>query len=126
MSDLASESAVGLVRDDPGEVGYEGYLPLPENKRRERAAQLLSDGLHGRRDPNIPIIHEKPEHRLILILKLKGFSNREIAKEMGYTEAWVSQVTRQSWFQSMLVDKMAEAGDKVLDRLIALEGKNSL
>ena len=63
---------------------------------------------------NIDIVHEKPEHRIIIYLKAQGMSNREVAEQSGYTEAWISQVCRQPWFRLRLVQVLQEMGvDKV-------------
>jgi hypothetical protein len=63
---------------------------------------------------NFAIIHEKPEHRLIVYLKARGLSNKEVSEKTGYTQAWVSQICRQPWFRLRLVQELREAGlDKV-------------
>jgi len=85
----------------------------------------LNETLYGRKDPNLAILKEKPEHRIILLLKLKGMSNREIAKEMGYTEPWISQVCRQPWFQTMLTAALSETKEEILDDLVKIEATNS-
>lgn len=69
---------------------------------------------------NFAIIHEKPEHRLIVYLKARGLSNKEVAEKTGYTQAWVSQICRQPWFRIRLVQELREAGmDKVAKLLEA-------
>jgi hypothetical protein len=63
---------------------------------------------------NFAIIHEKPEHRLIVYLKAQGLSNKEVADKTGYTQSWVSQICRQPWFRLRLVQELKDAGaDKV-------------
>jgi len=94
--------------------------------RNDTNVQSMSDRFRGVPPPTFAIVREKPEHRILLLLKLKGLSNREIAEQTGYSEPWVSQVTRQPWFQDMLVEKLADAGDKLVDEVIALEAKNSV
>ena len=74
-------------------------------------------GFFNPRNPNLAIIHEKPEHRLLLLCKLQGASNREIAAQSGYTEPWISQLFRQPWAQRLLSEMMHEAG---LDEVRAL------
>lgn len=91
----------------------------------EALLQQLSDGLFGARKPNLAVIHEKPEHRIILLLKLKAFSNREIAQQTGYTEPWISQITRQPWFQLRLLNALQEAKTEVIDDLVRIEAANS-
>lgn len=64
--------------------------------------------------PNFAIIHEKPEHRLIVYLKARGLSNKEVSEKTGYSQAWISQICRQPWFRLRLVQELKEAGmDKV-------------
>lgn len=87
---------------------------------------LMESGLHNPQLPNQAIAHEKPEHGVILLLKLQGLTNKEIAGHTGYTEPWVSQVMRQPWFQLKLESKLRDAGSQVLEKMIELEGPNSL
>ena len=75
-------------------------------------------GLFNSRAPNLAILHEKPEHRLLLWMKAQGASNREIAQQSGYTEPWISQLFRQPWAQSQLVEMMKEAGMDVTKKLL--------
>lgn len=88
--------------------------------------ELSLDSLHGAKLPNLAIEHEKPEHRLILILKFQGLSNTEIAKQTGYTDSWISQICRQPWFRVRLMGMFEEAGQDALQKLIEVEAPNSL
>lgn len=84
------------------------------------------NALYGRKLPNLAINNEKPEHRLILLLKLKGFSNREIAHQADYTESHVSQICRQPWFQQRLVELLSERVEEPLVELVRIEAANSM
>lgn len=84
-----------------------------------------TDALHNAQAPNLVITHEKPEHRIILLLKLRGLSNTEIAKNMGMTGPWVSQVTRQPWFQARLTELLHEAGQEIIEERIKVEANKS-
>jgi hypothetical protein len=53
-------------------------------------------------------------------------SNREIATQTGYTEPWISQVTRQPWFQERLIAALGNAEGEVLDEIVKVEAKNSM
>jgi hypothetical protein len=64
----------------------------------------------NQREPNLAIMHEKPEHRVLLMLKAQGLSNREIAEQTGYTEPWMSQLFRQPWAQAALSEFITNAG----------------
>jgi len=72
---------------------------------------------------NFAIIHEKPEHRLIVYLKARGLSNKEVSEKTGYSPAWVSQICRQPWFRLRLVQELREAG---LDRVAKLLESSAL
>lgn len=106
------------IAEDPAGVGY-GPRPEPNRqlfKNNEAAVdeylKMVAEGdvLHGQRPPNQAIVHEKPEHFVIVFLKAKGHSNREVAEKTGYTEAWVSQICRQPWFMKKLMQELRTAG----------------
>ena len=78
------------------------------------------------REPNLAILHEKPEHRLLLWMKAQGASNREIHVQSGYTEAWLSQLFRQPWAQSRLVEIMTEAGKDIVNDLLKSAAPDSV
>lgn len=82
--------------------------------------------LHGDTRPNIQIANEKPEHRIMVYLKAQGYTNREIAKATGYTEPWVSQVTRQPWFKERLATEIREAGLDPIKQFLSSEALPSL
>lgn len=62
------------------------------------------------KDPNLAILKEKPEHRLMLYMKAQGCSNTEIARHSGYSIPWVSQLFRQPWAKLVLLQLMNEVG----------------
>jgi predicted XRE-type DNA-binding protein len=87
------------------------------------------DALFNGKDPNLQVLHEKPEHRYLLWMKAQGASNKEIAEQSGYTQSWLSQLFRQPWAQARLVKMLSESGKPVLDRtleLIQAEAVNSV
>lgn len=83
------------------------------------------NGLHGQRPPNLGITHEKPEHRLVLFLKLQGLSNGEVAERSGYTEPWVSQITRQPWFQRRLLEELKLSGRSQMTEYLKVQVTDS-
>jgi hypothetical protein len=78
------------------------------------------------KDPNLAIMHERPEHRSILWAKARGHSNREIAGLTGYTEPWISQILRQPWARRYLADEIDRAGKDQLTGLIESAAKDSI
>lgn len=78
------------------------------------------------KDPNLAILHEKPEHRLLLYMKAQGASNKEIAEQSGYTQPWLSQLFRQPWAQQRLIEIMNQCGKDRVTTLIASAAEDSV
>ena len=72
-------------------------------------------------NPNLVILKEKPEHRLIVYLKAQGLSNNDIAERTGYTYPWVSQITRQPWFKQRLIDELKVSGRDLIHETLRVE-----
>lgn len=53
---------------------------------------------------------EKPEHRLMLWLRLQGHNIKETAALTGYTPQTVSQVCKQPWFREAFCKLASEMG----------------
>lgn len=113
-----------VVQKDPKALpsGYAqvwGGTPIDEEYKNSE------DRLHGDRQPTFGIAREKPEHRLILYMKLQGLSNKTIAERMGRTQMHISELCRQPWFRLRLIEEMKRAGRDGLQSLMATEGENS-
>lgn len=91
-------------------------------------AQLEAEGtvLHGQQPPELYIQKESPAHRLMLILRARAHTQREIAELTGYNEAYVSQVLRQPWAVKQITEFQNEAGLNPLKEKIAELGKTAL
>jgi hypothetical protein len=99
---------------------------LADSSVAEEAAVNV-DGLFNRRDPNTSITHEKPEHRLAIMLKAKhGLSNREIARALNYTDAHISQLFRQPWAQQEVLKQLKTGGGDGVLELIESEAANNV
>ena len=85
-----------------------------------------SEQFHGGIDPNLSIQKEKPEHYLVLMMKVQGKTNREIALKSGYSEAWVSQICRQPWFKARLFQELTTKGGDVIQEVLRMEVLPSL
>jgi hypothetical protein len=83
-------------------------------------------GFHGTTSPNLEIKTEKAAHRIIVYLKAQGYTNKEIAKATGYTEGWLSQITRQAWFKQRLASELREAGLDPVKQFLSSEALPSL
>lgn len=101
--------------------------PNPQLYANSRLAELFAeepatgDAFFNPLDPNLAILHEKPQHRLLILLKMSGRTNREIAAESGYSEAWLSQVFRQPWAQAEMSRVLAESGKDGIAGLLKSE-----
>jgi hypothetical protein len=91
-SELSDDPVVEAERNDPDRL-----FQTEESVR-----------VHDR--PNLAILAEKPEHRVIVYLKAQGLSNKEVAEKTGFTYPWVSQIVRQPWFRLRLVQELKDAG----------------
>jgi hypothetical protein len=89
----------------------ESFVP-PANGTGEEVERL-----HNQLPPNIDIQHERVRHRMLAFLISTGSTQREAAKEMGYSEGWVSQICRQEWFVGLVAEEITKAGRSVVDEL---------
>jgi hypothetical protein len=85
-----------------------------------------SSALFNPSTPTFAIIHEKPEHRIAILLKAQGKDNRTIARVTGYTESWLSQLFRQPWARQRLINEIEEAGKDGVYELLRGEVTNSI
>ena len=92
----------------------------------EEALEERPDVFFNRKDPNLRLLHEKPEHRIAIMLKAQGKSNNEIADLTGYSVAWVSQIMRQPWAQERILQILKEAGSDVIGSLLASTAEDSI
>jgi hypothetical protein len=97
-----------------------------ESDRIEPSAELNLTPFHNQKDPNLVIHHEKPEHRIVAYMKAQCLSNREISKRTGYTEPWISQITRQPWFINLLNEEFSKVGRDSLGGLIEASAKDAV
>ncbi len=76
--------------------------------------------------PNLTLKKEQPQHRMIVMLKAQGRSNRSIAETMGMDEAWISQVLRQPWARQRLVQEITEMGRDAVREMLSVSAIDSL
>ena len=126
MSEMQMDGAVALVPGAPTQKPVNKQLYANSDMVGSLLEELaLTEGFHNPRTPNLAILHEKPEHRVILLLRFQGFTLTEIAEHTGYTVAWLSQVTRQPWFQARLAAMYQQAGKQQVQELYKEEAVNS-
>jgi predicted transcriptional regulator len=76
-----------------------------------------SSAIQGR-PPYYTIKHERGEHRVICFLKAQGFSNKEIADQVGFTPVAVSNILRQPRAQQIVAEEIARAGRPEVETLL--------
>jgi hypothetical protein len=90
------------------------------------AYYATEDRLHNDTQPNLGIIHEKPEHRALVYMKAQGLSNRECCERTGYSDAWMSQICRQPWFRTALIRELKNAGVDAVRKCIQAAALDSV
>jgi len=121
-----------------GKLVEESPTPKPEAQRvvqsmdgtQKRNPYLTPEGTQAPSDPDAlfgqsvayqAYKKEKPEHRLMLWLRLQGHNVKETAALTGYTPQTVSNVCKQPWFLSAFARLSSEAGKDAVQTL--LEGE---
>ena len=105
--------------------GNSGLREVFEKAQTKENGQPLEQ-LFNAKEPNLAILHEKPEHRLLLYMKAQGASNKEIAEQSGYTQPWLSQLFRQPWAQQRLVEIMNDCGKDRVTTLLQSAAEDSV
>lgn len=112
------------------------FKETEENQRPNRILNELGQGLHNAKAPNLEILTEKPEHRFIAYLRAQGMSTVELFRHFGgettergqpisgtgeYSYSWLSQITRQPWFQARVLSIMETAGLDAVQQTLKAE-----
>lgn len=104
---------------------YNPHTATPEREAKRQFFGLLStpDGQEVSAGnvptPNVEIYTEKPEHRLMIMLKARGESNKTIAEALGYTDVHVRDVLKQPWARKRLMALIDESGRDGLEQLFS-------
>ena len=75
----------------------------------EQDARENPDALFNAKTPFYALQHEKPEHRVVINLRLKGYNNKQISVLTGYSSVHVSNILRQPWAQQRIVAELRNA-----------------
>lgn len=97
---------------------------LHQPGRTKAAEEELSRtglALHGDRPPNLDVLSERPEHRIMVYLRAQGKTIKEIATATGYSYSWVGQLVRQAWFKTRVLSLMDEEGRDQLQTILKAE-----
>lgn len=83
--------------------------------------RLFNDNVVAGQNTTRPLNKEQPHHRLMVLMRARGFSTSEIAEQLGYTPSTVSVALRQPWARQMLVDILQSEGLDGVHKLLQAE-----
>jgi hypothetical protein len=76
---------------------------------------------YGSRKPIYEIKTEAPLHLAAAHLAAAGANNRRIARALGKTEVWMSNLARQGFFQERVVSILKERNRDALERAFRIQ-----
>lgn len=127
MQDIANAQAAALAEPQcfsQKEKHSERCSPehVEAQKRyAETGHKLFADNIVDGSNTSRPLNKEQPHHRLMVLLRAKGFSTTEIAEHLGYAPSTVSIALRQPWARQMLVDILQSEGLEGVHKLLQAE-----
>jgi len=139
-SAFTGSTADDYIKGRRGKLPSGAVAKFNKQKFVPTGEQAAPDALHNAKQPNLTIISEKPEHRLIMYLKAQGMTNKEIFIHLGgdynngqpitgngtYSYPYLGQIIRQPWFQTGVVRLLNEAGKDVIEAKLEAECLPSL
>lgn len=118
LTESGASCCVASVTIDKDAVEIEG---VDYNTQRQAPLAFITTEtgreiprLHGALDPRYGVQHEKPEHRMMVMLKAAGYSNKEIADQTGYSSPTVGYIMKQPWAEKMLLERVHGTADKAM------------
>lgn len=103
---------------DLGEVDAEIGLSEESGSNIEQDFLDGPDALYNDKLAPLRLKKEKPEHRIIVLLKAQGYSNKEIAERMGMTSVAVGYILRQPWCRERLLAEINSSGRDAVNELL--------
>lgn len=119
--DLSGDIAPGVCEAVPGGViGSSGPALSSAQLTTEggSAAESVEAPLFGNELHSVRLKKELVEHRQMVLLKVKGFSDAEIAGMLDYTPVAVRIILRQPHTRKMLLDLLHKEGAFGIDKLL--------
>lgn len=89
--------------------------------RGDNGAPLFNDDVITGQDTNHLRKKEQPHHRIMVLLRAQGYTTREIARQLGYSDAAVSTALRQPWARAELVRLITSTGMEGVEKLLKAE-----
>lgn len=85
---------------------------LQEVLKREYVPELVN-----RKSCTTEVQEEKPEHRIMCLLKAEGYSAKEIAEKTGYSAHHVSTILNQSWAKKLILETIHLNSQEGIERM---------
>ena len=76
--------------------------------------------------PSYSLDAERPEHRILLYLKAKGYSTSQCARAMGKSEGWVLNTQKQPFFRNRLTELLHETGKDQVSAFLQINGLDAV
>lgn len=112
--------------EEGGDISVMEPIPQVEELREEKQVFDNIPRLHNPTPPTTILKHEKFEHRMICLLKAQGFSNTEIAEQMGYGVAAIGNILKQPWNEDMVLKLMHKHGEDAVQKTLREEAPAAL
>lgn len=77
-------------------------------------------------NPAYTLKRERPEHRIIVMLKAQGYTNVEIARQIGWTTPGIANIVKQSWARELILKEITKAGRNQVEAVLQGEALNSV
>lgn len=120
QQDLASQAnpprgSTPVAEAQPPRVASQATTPLQEPEGFEPTFRSeLQSRFFNSPKPSHWLKFEKPYHRMMAMLSAEGHTIVEIAQMTGFTTTCVSNVLRQPWMQSIILEHIATHSDRVM------------
>lgn len=103
------------VREPKANATVENVAGRPEVRAAAEAYFEDPERLHGDRVAEQTILTEQPIHRMMVYLHSCGATAADIAQQTSYSKQYVTQVLRQPWARSRLVQLLNETGRDMVE-----------
>ena len=98
------------------------FADFVQEKQQESVLITNTDNeprpLFNGRGPSYVLKAERPEHRIIIMLKAAGRTNVEIAEATGTTPVHVAHIVKQPWAVEQILKEIEDAGRQPLIEML--------
>lgn len=91
---------------------------IPKSGSRNEQDAMEAKPLWSNYPHRIELKKEQPHHRIMVLLKAAGMSNKEIAEATGYEPCTVGVVVRQPWAMQQIVEEIQKNGQDAIQTIL--------